>query len=44
MMNEADPMMQSMLWACVVLLVVPTTVLGITVVWYIRNRRRPQQS
>jgi hypothetical protein len=43
-MGEADPLMQSMLWACVVLLVVPTTVLGITVVWYIRNRRRTQQS
>jgi hypothetical protein len=43
-MNEADPLMQSMLWACVVLLVVPTTVLGVTLVWYVRSRRHSQQS
>jgi hypothetical protein len=43
-MNDLDPMMQSMLWACVVLLVVPTTVLGVTVVWYVRNRRDTQRS
>jgi hypothetical protein len=43
-MNDADPLMQSMLLACVVLLVVPTTVLGATVVWYVRSRRHTQQS
>jgi hypothetical protein len=43
-MNDLDPMMQSMLLACVVLLVVPTTVLGVTLVWYVRNRRHTQQS
>ena len=41
-MGDSEALMQSMLLACVVLLVVPTSVLGATVVWYLRSRRHPQ--
>ena len=38
-MGDTDPLMQSMLLACVVLLVVPAAILGIAVFWYMRSRR-----
>jgi hypothetical protein len=38
-MGDMDPLMHSMLLACAVLLVVPATILGMAVFWYVRSRR-----
>jgi len=43
-MDHPDAMMQGMLLAWVLLLVVPTTVIGATVIWYVRHERARQAS